>query len=787
MKLPDAFQSILGKKKEKEPVYISLYLDVHMVAASVWHILKETSHVIASAHLSVPTDTWKDRIASVDRLLGAMEQKTERTDLTTAILGLPAVYLTQTGEIKKEIRADIKNLAQTLELKLAGFVPLHQSIIFKLKTDEGVPPSVILLGINSKTIAISLYKIGALVGLRDLEKHEDVAKSLEEGFKSFTEMEVLPARILLYGSEEKELEEIKNKLLHHPWTTRANFLHFPKIEIVSIDMIIDSVSLAGASEMKKETIPQGMEQEEEPPAEKSDESTVEAEAVVGGTFTQAEAEMEENEDEEEIEAEYEEEPRNKIVTEEDRIVEGEIAQTTQALASDFDVDKEVQDDANVVVVDAESLGFKKDADVLEEEEQIEKEEARVHQRPAAVMSSVGSTLGGIGSSIPRVILAILRSPKQKYFGILLVLLAVGLVWAGFSWAVPRAIVTVYEISQTVEADQTITIDSNATDVDTEGNVIPGLKRERSMDGEKTVEVKGKKSIGDPARGTIVIYNKSLSSRTFTKGTVVQSGSLKFTLDSDVSVASASESIGSITFGKADAAVTAQAIGAAGNLTSGSEFTFADVSSNIATARNDSAFTGGTSREVTVVSRSDVDGLISAVSIELTTKAQQELAGSVGGGEALIDGTIKTSVTQKTFDKEIDQEATQLNGKLTVTVSGIAYNQADIRSLFEKNGKLEAPSGYKMDDINTTITVTNTKVQKDGTITARAHIKAIALPTIDSAGIPKALAGKTIKDAETYLRAMSGVAGMEVSFRLSPMKNRLPFNKNNISVSVAIAQ
>ncbi len=93
----------------------------------------------------------------------------------------------------------------------------------------------------------------------------------------------------------------------------------------------------------------------------------------------------------------------------------------------------------------------------------------------------------------------------------------------------------------------------------------------------------------------------------------------------------------------------------------------------------------------------------------------------------------------------------------------------------------------MDEANTTITLSNVKIQKDGTITAQAHIKTIALPILDSAGLPKELAGKTLKEAETYLRSLSGVAGMEVSFRLSPSKNRLPLNKNNISVSVAIAQ
>lgn len=779
MKLPDALQSFLGQHKDKEPAYLSLYLDVHTVAVSVWQMVSGgKAHVLASAHLAVASDTWRDRTQSVDRLLGALEQKTGRTDVSTAILGLPAVYLTATGEIKKEVRGEIKELAKTLELTLAGFVPLHQAIIFKLKTDEGVPPSVILLGINSKTVAVSLYKIGSLVGLRDLEKHEDIALGVEEGLKSFTEMEVLPARILLYGSEQSELEEVKEKLLHHQWTTRANFLHFPKIEIVSIDMIIDSISLAGASEMEKAAIGEDEDEKTEP-------------TPTPQTAPLAREEADETELQDEVEAERkEEEIEEEAGTEEEKLVEDEVAAASQALTEDFAVDKETQEDANVVVVDAESLGFKKDADVLEEREQVERVPQTRGRTSASSFALALSTFGEkLGSVVPKVLRQIGRagSPGQRYLGFILVFLVIGLVWGGISWALPHATVTVYEIPQTFETAQSIVIDPSATSVDEEENVVPAVKRERTLEGEKTLPVKGKKNVGDPARGTVTIYNKSLSTKAFSKGTILQAGSVKFSLDADVQVASASESIGSITFGKKDANVTAVAIGTAGNLTAGNEFTFADTASSIASARNDSAFTGGTSREVTVVSRADVDALIEEVSDELTEKAQQELSQSVGGGEVLIEGTTKTSVTQKTFDQEIDQEANQLHGKLTVTVSGIAYSQQEIRSLFEKKGKLTAPAGYRLDTENTTISLSNIKVQKDGTITAQASMKAVALPMLDTAGMPKALAGKTLPEAEAYLRTLSGVAGMEVSFRFSPSKNRLPLNKNNISVSLAIAQ
>ena len=62
-------------------------------------------------------------------------------------------------------------MTHILELTPIGFVPLSQAMMYKLKKDEGVPPSVILLGITDTTIAVSLYKIGVLAGVRDIEKN----------------------------------------------------------------------------------------------------------------------------------------------------------------------------------------------------------------------------------------------------------------------------------------------------------------------------------------------------------------------------------------------------------------------------------------------------------------------------------------------------------------------------------------------------------------------------------------------------------------------------------------
>ena len=47
---------------------------------------------------------------------------------------------------------------------------------------------------------------------------------------------------------------------------------------------------------------------------------------------------------------------------------------------------------------------------------------------------------------------------------------------------------------------------------------------------------------------------------------------------------------------------------------------------------------------------------------------------------MIEDTIKTQVNSKTFLQELDQEATQLKGKVTLGVSGVSFSRSDLSSV-----------------------------------------------------------------------------------------------------------
>ena len=778
MKLPKIIESIVHKRNDNREVFLSLFLDAHSIAVSFWSLgARGTPVILANEYETDLKDSWEEKIEAIDRLLGVLEEKTGVTDVTKVILGLPTGYLSPSGEVLPEVKTEIKELARALELTPVGFVPLHQAIINKLRHDEGVPPSVILLGVNHKTIAISVYKIGSLAGLRDIEKHEDIAASVEEGLKSFTDLEVLPARMLVYGSESA-LDDVKSELLRHQWTTRVNFLHFPKIEVISNAFIVDSVSLAGASELGQSV---GVsEVEEQQPVVPTAPVTSSVETVQAPQ--EAEIEEEETEDtdgtpemveEERVEEEPEEEQVEAEVLEAQKEIEQDLPESEASASSE---------DANVVMVDAESLGFKKDVDVLEEEEQI-KESEEIGGEGEETEPKRGFTLPKF--QVPAAV-GSFRLPhfggQSKVIGITIAVAVLLILLGGMYWFLPHATVRILEIPKSVETDESVTIDSTATVIDAQNKIIPGRKQQTTVSGDKTIPVNGKKDIGDPAKGTVTVYNKSSSDQTISKGTILTSNALQFTLDADVTVPAATETIGGSTYGNATGTVTAVAIGPQSNLPANSQFTVADNATS--NAQNTQVFAGGTSKTVTVVSRADEDSLVQSLSNDLIGKANQQLSSTVVGNEQLIDGTITTKITEKVFNQELDQQASQLSGKLTMTVSGISYSDTDVRAILTTLISGQVPTGYALREDKTTVSVTDVKVKKDGTITAVAHMKAQAFPTLDIATIRSAVVGKNMATVESYLRGIPGIAGIEVSFAWSVTKNSLPVNRNNITVSLS---
>ncbi len=744
MKLPGSIQQLLRQKEASREVFLSLLLSPVSVGALAWSLDEDKN--ISVMHASVrpsTTDDPEEQTRVADEVITAVEERLPKDAvIDKVILGLSPSYLTDAGDILTQVRPKIKQMTSALDITPIGFVSLHQALVHKLKKEEGVPPSLILLSIEKGDAWVYIYKVGSLKGVKRTAAGSSIAQNLEGVLKEFPDIEVFPSRILLYGDTEEVLEGQKAELLHHPWTTKNNFLHFPKMETVSLEDLLTAVSLAGAGELSSSfgTVVQKEESEkiQPQPASKPEALTDKRE--------------ENSEEELKIDA----------------------------------------SDANVELVSPEAFGFQK-ADILEKpvpsadtNRRNDTPKPGVRFSPAAFLSRMKlPKLGTFRLHIPKFF-----KPKNALLPVI-VAAFLGLLLLFGVWVMPKATVTVFVVAQTVDAQEAVVVLPTATIPDSNTKTIPGRVVEKVVSGEKTVNATGSKEIGDPARGTVTVYNKSeTAARTFPKGSVLSKGSLQFTLDEAVTVASATANLadGGATYGKASAAITASQIGTSSNLPAGTEFTFKDFSTSIAVGRNDQPLSGGVSRSVTVVSRKDRDVLVTALTTELVEKAKQELSQTVSGNEKLIAETIKTTVTEQSFAQEIDQEAGQLSGKLTVSVTGTSYSEDELRDILAASSADKVPTGYELLSARSTVRVGVVKVQKDNSISMTADLDGVAVPVVDADVVRTAIAGKSLLAAQEYLKTLPGVGEASFVFRWNVLLGkRLPLRSANISVSVAVRE
>ncbi|MGB9706797.1 MAG: baseplate J/gp47 family protein [Microgenomates group bacterium] len=328
------------------------------------------------------------------------------------------------------------------------------------------------------------------------------------------------------------------------------------------------------------------------------------------------------------------------------------------------------------------------------------------------------------------------------------------------WYLPKAEIVLWIKPQILEKDFTVKLDPRLTITDKEKLTLPAEEVEVVLSGEKKMSTTGTKLVGEPAKGEVVIYNGVGVEKKFPAGTLITSASgIKFTLEEDVLLASRS-SAADPTPTKV-VKVKAVNIGPEGNLASGSEFTIGNFSKSDYVAKNEEAFSGGTSREVQVVSKKDQEKLVEELTKELNSKAILELQTKVAQGKKLIDQSITSKVVEKTFDKDVDEEANEVGLKLRLKFTALGFSEEEFQKLVEEEILKAVPEGfeYKPEESETSFSLKS--VTKEGVAVYSTHFKTSLFPKFDLEAIRNNLAGKYPEIGRAYLGTLPSVDSFEI--------------------------
>ena len=305
---------------------------------------------------------------------------------------------------------------------------------------------------------------------------------------------------------------------------------------------------------------------------------------------------------------------------------------------------------------------------------------------------------------------------------------------------------------------------------------------------KTAPATGTKTTGEKAKGDVIVYNKSTSEKILKKGTVLAATSeVSFTLDGDVAVASASDTGESLEYGKEKVSVIASRIGPAGNVKGDTEFAVADFPKTTLLAKNDAAFSGGSEREITVVSAEDQKSLLAALIEELSNEAKDKLASQIPEDEEELDESLNENVVEKRFDSDVGDESEQLTLDLTLEFSQISVKKTHIDQFLSAYVAEGIPEGYELSPEKSSFAVSEPEKSDENTFTFTALYHGVLFPTIDTESLPGTFTNLTVDELDGKVQNMTqnniiGYALRETR-TLPFFSNRLPMNKNNITVTL----
>lgn len=636
------------------------------------------------------------------------------------LFGVPDSWL-QDEELKAKYGKVLKQLTRELDVVPLAYVSTTHAICHFLQRQEGVPTTAILVEVG-ESVAVSVVKAGKVLGTKEMIRGDHLPQDIEKALLSFPDIEVLPAKIMVFGSGD--LTRLKEDMVSFNWMSQLPFLHIPKIESLEENVGIKSLSFAGASEIN--------------PHAHLDHQTVPIDSksqTVRHPIHQAQ------------------DQHSNAFVEGD--VKEHIPHKTSPLGDDGSVEYAVE--AYEKPMHPEPFKVSGSLDKLS---------------PASIMPkglpNFSRLFGGLGLTL-----------------VIPVVIVIALV-AGYL-LLPKANVTVFVDPKILEKETQIVADPTVQTMDESKKVIAGKIVETTVDGTAKASATGKKQIGDPAKGTVVLYNKTSAPKNFATGTVLTGpDNLSFTLDTSVTVASQSAVEGGISFGKGTVKATATTIGPEGNISAGKDLAIKGLSSDQYGAKVDTAFSGGVSKDVTVVTSEDQKKLLASLTADLKKQASEEVQGKLTGDMKILEETFIEKVLKQAFSKNVGDQASEFSLTLNVNLKGTAYSDTDLKSIVGKLVETNVPEGYDLDLNRTETQATVSKVEKDGKIIFTAKFKAKLMPKLDLNKIKSDITFKTPTQVEDILKSHESVIGADIKMtpELPGPLLRLPLLPQNINLEIS---
>lgn len=362
--------------------------------------------------------------------------------------------------------------------------------------------------------------------------------------------------------------------------------------------------------------------------------------------------------------------------------------------------------------------------------------------------------------------------------------------------VPAANAKIVLKTSDIEVAVDLTANKSITEPSLQDNQIPATYYEVSKELEKEFTATGKKDVGTKAGGEISFYNNydPQSAVPLANGTALIADGKTYYLDGAITIPPAtvvSLYPTKINPGTTKGKIVAKESGESYNIAATNFIvsSFSGSKRENVYGQSAEALTGGTTKEITIVSNDDIEKSEQALIAELDNAIKEEITTlSAADDVKLILSSLRESVVSFSSDKKADEEADVFKSKITYSINELGVKEKDLQKyiLDQANTKLQADEMYVNPNPNQ-ISYDYQEIDGEkGTVAISGKFSGKVGKKIESSKIVEMLVRGKLGSAESRVAEIPGVDRVEIDVtpKFWPM---LPLIKQRITVDFAYAE
>jgi hypothetical protein len=386
----------------------------------------------------------------------------------------------------------------------------------------------------------------------------------------------------------------------------------------------------------------------------------------------------------------------------------------------------------------------------------------------------------------------LKVPDFDRFRMLIIFGGIGLfafiVFLIFAiWVLPKATIAIKTTSTPVSVNIDLKASGDAKQLDLKNKVIPSVFKTSDQTANQQVNATGQKNLGEKATGSVTMTAKKCSGNPFDTpssvpaGTGMSANGLTFITQQATSFHGTGTSNNCFTY-TADSTtqITSQDAGDKYNVSNAS-FSVAgrsDVSASGSTS-------GGTDKNVTILTQQDVDGAKAKISSEDSDDFSKDFQKDLeDDGYYVFTSTLKVGDAKLSSSPSVGQEAENANVQVKITYSVLAVKKDDLEKAVTdaaKNQFDKKKQELADQDILSDLSV-NVQNQKKADATLEISKEATAIPIIDQNSIKEQAKGQKPSTIQNFIESYPGVEKVDV--HLSPFwVSKAPNKTGKISITL----